>query len=142
MRPPPSVHPVTVAARRWIGTPFRHQGRIRGEGVDCVGLIVGVAHELGVSRHDNRNYAPLPDCRLLVAELDAHMDRVPPDAASEGDVLVIAWDREPIHTAIYTGRTVIHALETIGRVAEHRLLDAWRLRVAGAYRYRGVVWPN
>jgi cell wall-associated NlpC family hydrolase len=139
---PASAHPAIRAARRWIGTPFAHQGRVRGDGVDCVGLIVGVAHDLGLTAYDNRNYARLPDCRLLVAELDAHMDFIPPEDAAEGDVVVIAWDAEPIHTALYTGRTVIHALESIGRVAEHRFPAAWRERVVAAYRYRGLAWPS
>ncbi len=29
-------------ARRWIGTPFRHQGALIGVGADCLGLVRGV----------------------------------------------------------------------------------------------------
>ncbi len=29
-------------ARRWIGTPYRHQAATRGAGADCLGLIRGV----------------------------------------------------------------------------------------------------
>jgi hypothetical protein len=32
-------------ARTWIGTPFHHQGRLKGVGCDCLGLIVGVAED-------------------------------------------------------------------------------------------------
>ena len=31
-----------AAARRWIGTPYRHQGSCRGAGCDCLGLVRGV----------------------------------------------------------------------------------------------------
>lgn len=29
-------------ARRWIGTPYRHQGSMLGAGADCLGLLRGV----------------------------------------------------------------------------------------------------
>lgn len=29
-------------ARRWIGTPYRHQASVRGAGADCLGLVRGV----------------------------------------------------------------------------------------------------
>lgn len=29
-------------ARRWLGTPYRHQGSVRGAGCDCLGLLRGI----------------------------------------------------------------------------------------------------
>jgi hypothetical protein len=40
---------LVAEARRWLGTPFRHQGRIRGEGVDCIGLVLEPARALGLT---------------------------------------------------------------------------------------------
>ena len=36
---------VVAAARRWLGTPYRHQASVRGEGADCLGLVRGVWRE-------------------------------------------------------------------------------------------------
>lgn len=33
-------------ARGWIGTPYVHQGAVRGAGADCLGLLRGVWREL------------------------------------------------------------------------------------------------
>lgn len=33
---------VVEEARRWLGTPYRHQASVRGEGADCLGLVRGV----------------------------------------------------------------------------------------------------
>ncbi len=33
---------VVVEARRWIGTPYRHQASCRGAGCDCLGLLRGI----------------------------------------------------------------------------------------------------
>lgn len=34
--------PVVLAARRWIGTPYLHQGAARGIGCYCLGLLRGL----------------------------------------------------------------------------------------------------
>ena len=33
-------------ARKWIGTPYRHQASVRGAGTDCLGLLRGIWREL------------------------------------------------------------------------------------------------
>jgi hypothetical protein len=37
---------VVAAARGWLGTPYRHQASVRGEGADCLGLVRGVWREV------------------------------------------------------------------------------------------------
>lgn len=37
---------IVAAARRWIGTPYRHQASLRGVGCDCLGLVRGVWRDL------------------------------------------------------------------------------------------------
>ena len=34
-----------TAARGWLGTPYRHQASVKGEGADCLGLVRGVWRE-------------------------------------------------------------------------------------------------
>ncbi len=33
------------AVRGWLGTPYRHQASLKGEGADCLGLVRGVWRE-------------------------------------------------------------------------------------------------
>lgn len=37
---------IVLAARQWLGTPYRHQASVRGEGADCLGLVRGVWREV------------------------------------------------------------------------------------------------
>ena len=37
---------IVVAARGWLGTPYRHQASRKGAGCDCLGLVRGVWREL------------------------------------------------------------------------------------------------
>jgi NlpC/P60 family putative phage cell wall peptidase len=37
---------VLAIAGSWIGTPYRHQGAVKGVGCDCLGLVRGIWREL------------------------------------------------------------------------------------------------
>jgi cell wall-associated NlpC family hydrolase len=58
---------IVTAARSWLGTPYRHQHRERGVGVDCAGLVIGVARQLGIvpADFDVNGYSRQPDGSLL-----------------------------------------------------------------------------
>ncbi len=61
---------VMEIARSWVGTKFHHQGRRKNVGVDCIGLIVGVAQELGLNVEDKTDYAREPKDGELKAALE------------------------------------------------------------------------
>lgn len=128
-------------ARRWLGTPFVHRGRLKGEGVDCIGLAIGVARALGVQVEDRLDYSRRPDPEVLRAALAAQLAEVRLDAARPGDLLRLAVNGKATHVGILSrlpdGRPgLIHALATCRRVVEHgwdgrwpgQAVDAWRLR--------------
>ena len=35
-----------MAARAWLGTPYRHQASVKGVGADCLGLVRGLWREV------------------------------------------------------------------------------------------------
>lgn len=39
---------ITAAARGWLGTPFHHEARVKGAGVDCLQLLIAVYGEVGL----------------------------------------------------------------------------------------------
>jgi hypothetical protein len=48
-----------VEAMTWLGTPYHHQGRVKGVGVDCGTLICEVFEKVGLMDHlDPRPYPP------------------------------------------------------------------------------------
>lgn len=143
-------------ARSYLGTPFVHQGRTPHHGLDCAGLIICVARELGhvPPDYDVRNYAQQPDKTSVVDACDEHLIRVPKQDAQPGDVIVIAWDQWPQHLGIMgvyapakSHRTIIHAFMKQGEkkpvVTEHRLAPHLMQRIVRAYRFPEVAqWPN
>ena len=129
---------IVETARSWLGTPFKHQGRVKGLGVDCVGLIIGIAHEIGYSNYDFTNYGRQPHGGTLVKIMGDHLDLIPIEDAVEGDIYVMRWENEPQHMGIKTDKGIIHSYESIGKCVEHGLDSKWHKRIVAAYRYRDI----
>lgn len=136
---------VVDAAREMKGTPFHHQGRSPGLGIDCIGLLVAVAKSLGIEHQDSTQYGRDPSPAELRAGLEnSGLVEVATEDARVGDVLVF-WIRradKPKHVGILTGYLkagLIHTYADVGSVVEHVLDDFWRKRICGAWRYPGVV---
>ena len=126
-----------AAARAYVGTPFRHQGRDH-LGLDCIGLVVCAARDAGYTLTDRTDYPRDPN-GLLSVELARQFDAV--ETAAPGDILLMRFRGEPQHVAILAGATLIHGYASIGRVVEHGLDVKWRRRIVQAYRLReGDAW--
>jgi hypothetical protein len=134
---------VIAAGREWIGTPFVHQGRVKGVGVDCVGLAIGIAEDLGILTHDEalalpRDYRPLPDHLHMRDLLNKHMEAVWPPSAAEWVWLSVGV-RMPTHLAMLTdNERMIHACSIQGSVVERRFKKSMHRVAKGAFRYKEV----
>ncbi|MDD3029979.1 MAG: NlpC/P60 family protein [Alphaproteobacteria bacterium] len=124
-----------AAARTCLGTPFHHQGRAPGVGLDCIGLVIVALKAAGLSVNDRTDYGRRPDGKSLIAALEAHgAAKVEPVQA--GDILVFRYDRQPQHVALATGaETMIHSFAPAGRVVETSLGAYWKRRLTAAYRF-------
>lgn len=129
---------IVCAARTWLGTPFHHQGRLKGTGVDCAGLIVGVARELGLSAFDTTGYGRRPNTRELEAICHSEMCPIAGEAGP-GDVWLVEADGRPQHLAFATDVGLLHAYAPARRVVEHGIDDRWRRRLIAAFALPGVA---
>lgn len=135
---------ITTAARSFLGVPWRHQGRSRASGVDCVGLIYAVGDQLGLLPPEGVHIPPYrtqPDASLL-AYFDKYMDRIAPADAREGTAIVFTFGSSAHHAGIVvnsSSRSIVHAY-----AAKHQVvidyLDSQSKgrRILRAYDYRGV----
>ena len=125
------------AVRSLIGTLYRHQGRSRAAGVDCVGLPLAAAEECGTTGfQDIQTYSPHPDGKTLEDTLAINAKRVmDEDDLQPGDLLLFAIGRHPQHVGVYVGDgRMVHAYQSVGRVVEHGFVDPWKKRLVGVYR--------
>lgn len=132
-----------IAARRYVGVAFLHQGRNPDIGVDCVGLAKIVAvDDCGLhwlAQHDLTNYARNPNGGELERRIQAAFGP-PVSELSPGRLVTIDFYGQSRHVGIvgeHNGRlTLIHAYGRPPSVVEHGLDEKWRRRITGIYEVR------
>ncbi|MFO1242409.1 MAG: hypothetical protein U1E36_04315 [Rickettsiales bacterium] len=144
-------HPIVSEARSWIGTRFAHQGRRKKSagdhgGVDCLGLLVGVARDLQLqdrfgnllSKSDSLHYSKVPDGNALQQKLAELLYPISPEGIALGDVILFRLDNNPQHLAIVSDYAamfgIIHAYAPSRKVVEHRLDESWQEKMVAAFR--------
>lgn len=130
---------IIAAARECVGTPFAHQGRILNRALDCAGVAVHAARSVGLDVAEPAAYSRLPNAAMLEwwLEQQTFLERV--SDMQPADLLLMRFTGEPQHLAVYTGDTIVHAYQAIGRVVEHGLDAKWRRRIVRVYRFRGMA---
>lgn len=149
---------VVLAARAWTGTPYRHQSRVLGRGVDCVGLIIAAGLDAGVMEWTEEDFAPwrgygrLPNPSKMREGLEKFLREIPPEQGPMiGDVAWFRW-REglPMHLGILAAHarpeaglpprlTIIHATQNVGKVVEHAFAGEWPERVESWWSYPALA---
>jgi len=146
---------VVAKAREYLGSPYQNQGRVKGKSIDCVGLALCVAEELGIhdragdpilrTHHSDYSGAPIGEDLLRVCR-DRLIEK--PFPIAPGDVLVISAnprnagkDATHLGIACFIGNlpAVIHSYAGgRQRVVEHVLDARWMRRIRGVFSFPGV----
>lgn len=143
-RPPRPADPDAVieAARGWLGTPYHDQASVRGVGCDCLGLARGVWREVvgpepfAIPPY-SRDWGETGRREVLREGAAQMMIPVPIEDAAPGDAILFRMRDGAIakHIGILTAPDAfIHSYERLG-VLEEPLTDAWRRRIAFAFRF-------
>ena len=123
------------SARALIGTPFHHQGRVTA-GVDCLGLVVLAAKNCGMVLEDKTDYPRQSQGSALASELARQCDVIA--SPRKGCLIHFRWGKATQHIAVWTGDTVVHALESVGKVVEHRLSEDYEKAIVAYYWIKGL----
>jgi len=135
---------IVAAARSWIGTPYLHQASVKGAGCDCLGLLRGVWREaIGREREAlpaySEDWAEAGGGETLRDALRRHLDEIALGDLAPGDVALFRMVRHgpAKHCGIVADRdgrpSLIHSRQN-KRVGEETLTDAWRRKLAYAFR--------
>jgi NlpC/P60 family putative phage cell wall peptidase len=134
---------VIAEARSWIGTPYRHQGALKGVGCDCLGLVRGVwsavyGYEPESPPSYSSDWAEASKEETLLAAARRHLTEVPLDAMAPGDVILFRW--RPHLPSKHLGILVapdrmVHAYDAAGKVAEGNLAAAWRRKISAVFAF-------
>jgi hypothetical protein len=115
-------------ARTWLDTPWQHNQKVKGLGVDCVNFLIAVAFESGL----NIEPIPLSYGRTAIDnQIERYLERnfikKPDLAIEENNILLYQFSGYNNHVAIATSpTTIIHANSKEGRVVEHSIDGVWK----------------
>jgi cell wall-associated NlpC family hydrolase len=114
---------VVSEALSWLGTPYHHQGRIKGVGVDCAMLLADVYHVCGLIPHiDPRPYPP-----------DWHFHR--------SQERYLGWVRQYAHEVV-TPLPGDIAVFQFGRCVSHGAIVVEWPTIVHAYVHQGCILGN
>jgi NlpC/P60 family putative phage cell wall peptidase len=136
---------IVAEARRWIGTPYRHQASALGAGADCLGLLRGVWRSVyGAEPEAPPAYTPdwsEPQREeALWSAARRHLYEKTAAECLEGDVLLFRMRNGSIakHLGIVAeispSPTFVHAYQGHG-VVESALTEPWRRRVVACFAF-------
>ncbi|MFY0637076.1 NlpC/P60 family protein [Maricaulis maris] len=142
-RKPVSARAQALAeARRWIGTPYRHQGSCLGAGCDCLGLLRGIWRALYGAEPEavppyERDVVDTPLAGALMQAARRHFREVDRAAVRPGHVLLFAAEPGGAarHCAVLSQhQRIIHAYWR-RNVCETALTPWWRRRLVAAFAF-------
>lgn len=135
-------------AHEWMGTPYVHQESAKNIGVDCAGLVIGVALNTGIITPEEKAKVPTyspewhmhnRDEKLVGILLDFGCKEIPVAKAKAGDIITFIFGRVNSHLGILVTPTdFIHARHDLGRVCVNMLDGDWKVRAQRAFVFPGV----
>lgn len=129
---------IVIETLSWIGTPYRHQASVKGQGADCLGLIRGVFRAVNgtepgeIPAYPRRLYGP---AETLLDGAAAYLTRRA--TPQLGDVLIFRLRRR--QPASHCGILVapdrfVHAFE--GRAVLSTAFEGlWRAKLAASFSF-------
>lgn len=142
---------IISTARSYVGTPFQDKGRRAGQGMDCVGLVLCVAHDLNAvdkngtpfTRTMYNDYSGQPSGNYVHLTCIKHLDVKAVTNMKPGDVVTMALPSAPCHVGFVgdspDGMTIIHAYNGGGKKCmEHVISPEWKRRIVGCFGVPGV----
>ncbi len=137
--------PITTEALTWVGTPYRHQGRRKGVGCDCLGLLIGVWCEVyGAAPEEPGPYAAdwaeAGGADSFLGAARRHCREKPLSEMGEGDLILFRWRPHlpAKHAAILISPDrFVHAYEG-SAVVVSTLVPQWRKRIAAVFAFPEV----
>lgn len=137
----PTRAEVIAEARKHLGTRWIHQGRWEGIGLDCLGLVVVVARNLGYKVQDTSTYDIRPDPVLLRSEVERQL--IPTSSPRLGSILLLHFNtrtRTAYHFAFLSGEdAIIHAYAKARKVVEDTYSELWAPRLTAAFDFPGLA---
>ena len=136
---------IVAEARRWLGTPYRHQASMRGAGTDCLGLIRGVWRSLYGQEPEavpayTADWSETTGEEVVLSAASRWLRSKPLSSNDIGDVIVFRMRSTGVakHLGVSASRqgmtSFVHAYTDHG-VIETPLSTPWQRKIVGRFEF-------
>ena len=129
---------IVQEALSWLGTPYHHQGRVKGCGVDCGTLLCEVFEAVKLIEHyDPRPYPPDWHLHQLGQRYLEHVQKMcyEVDDPQPGDIVLYQFGKCVSHGAIVIKwPQIIHSYIRQGVILQDGTKGSLSKRIVGFYR--------
>jgi hypothetical protein len=131
---------IVTAAKSFLDVKYRHQGRTSA-GLDCVGLLICIAHTIGLSTFDTIQYSNRPNVNEFTREIiRSGCVQIPISSVGNGDILRLTSHGWPVHLAIFEiddngNMWYIHAYLPHKKVTRDPMTPEVWARVSSVWRF-------
>jgi cell wall-associated NlpC family hydrolase len=118
-------------AKTWLGTKYHDHARIKGGGVDCAQLLIGVFEGTGLAPDvpvPNGYSVVVPNGEEYVDTILLYCDEITENEAAPGDIVLYKTSHGWMHSAIIVSWPdhIIHATPKRGVISSHGIEDFLR----------------
>lgn len=136
------IDALIAEAKAWLGTKYHAHARVRGAGVDCAQLLIGVTEGAGVLSQVTirQGYSTVvPQGTEYVDVILQYCDEITENEVQPGDLALYKTSHGWMHSAIVVRWPdyVIHATEKRGVIASHGTEDFLRGKPRRFFRLKG-----
>lgn len=131
---------IVSIANALVGVRYRHQGRNQN-GLDCAGLIIVIAHMLGLTDKDTTAYSRRPNVpEFTKFMIDTGCTQIRYDALEHGDIVRLNTLGWPVHLGIYEindrgQEWYIHAYLPHKKVTRNPFTDVVKRDLSSVWRF-------
>ena len=127
----------------YIGTPYHHQARLPGVGLDCAGVPVCIAKKFDLHNgvvEDMFGYSRIPDGTSLMETLRKGTAKEKSlNELKIADIILFKFLNNPQHLGIYMpDNKIIHSYSVIGKVVLHNFDEKWKNRVVSVFEFFNI----
>ncbi|SRR6266481_5904904 len=135
------INAIIKEARKWLGTPYHAHAQVKGHGVDCAQLLLGVTIAAGVIDpvQVRQDYSTVvPEGTEYTDTILKYCDEITEAEAGPGDLALYKTPHGWMHSAIVIEWpcAIVHATEKRGVVMTHGTEDFLKGRPRRFFRLK------
>lgn len=134
-------------AESWIDTPYHHQAKLKGIGVDCCNFILAIAENCNIVKpielapynlmwHLHARHEMMLELLEKYGCKKIEVDLTDPETWPIGSILCLRYGRTCSHLALVLPElNIIHAAIDFGKVVKQPISDQYVVRAGSLYIY-------